>query len=87
MYSNCTLNPLSSQPTLHLKLGTCTWTVEWKENHGILHQGRIQDLSEGWGQDFLGTKKLIIRNKKSCRRRNFLLTKKTQKESKLMTKD
>ena len=25
-------------------------------------QGRIQDLSEG-GQDFLGTKKLIIRNK------------------------
>ena len=27
-------------------------------------QGRIQDLSEGGGQDFLGTKKFIIRNKK-----------------------
>ena len=26
-------------------------------------QGRIQDLSEGGGQDFLGTKKFIIRNK------------------------
>ena len=25
--------------------------------------GRIQDLSEGGGQDFLGTKKIIIRNK------------------------
>ena len=26
-------------------------------------QGRAQDLSEGGGQDFLGTKKMIIRNK------------------------
>ena len=31
------------------------------------HQGRIQDLSE-WEQDFLGTKKFIIKNKKSRRR-------------------
>ena len=29
---------------------------------------------KGGGQDFLGTKKLIIRNQKSCRRRKFLLT-------------
>ena len=36
----------------------------------ITRQGRIQDLSEG-GQDFLGTKKFIIRNQKSRRRRNF----------------
>ena len=31
--------------------------------NSFLCQGRIQDLSEGGGQDFLGTKKLIIRNK------------------------
>ena len=27
------------------------------------NNGRIQDLSKGGGQDFLGTKKFIIRNK------------------------
>jgi len=50
---------------------------KWKGTPGRQEppvQGRIQDLSEGGGQDFLGTKKLIIRNKKSCRRRNFFLT-------------
>ena len=34
-------------------------------------QGRIQDLSEGGGQDFLVTKKFIIRNKKSRHRKHF----------------
>ena len=33
-----------------------------------------QDLSEGGGQDFLGTKQFIIRNQKSRRRRKFFLT-------------
>ena len=33
-------------------------------------QGRIQDLSEG-GQDFLGTKKLIMRNKNRVACENF----------------
>ena len=37
-------------------------------------QGRIQDLIEGGGQDFLGTNKFIIRNKKSRRKRKFFLT-------------
>ena len=34
-------------------------------------QGRIQDLSEGGGQDFLGTKKLIMRNKNRVACENF----------------
>ena len=35
-------------------------------------QGRIQDLSKGGGQEFLGTKKLIIMIKKlRCRRKFF----------------
>ena len=37
----------------------------------FVEQGWIQDLSEGGGQDFLGTKNFIIRNKKSHRRRKF----------------
>ena len=41
-------------------------------------QGRIQDLSEGGG-----TKKLIIRNKKSCRRRNFFFDLKDSKRVKI----
>ena len=38
--------------------------------------GADTEFNEGGGQDFLGTKKWIIRN-----------TQKTQKESKLMTED
>ena len=35
-------------------------------------QGRIQDLSKGGGQEFLGTNKFIIRNKKlRCRQKFF----------------
>ena len=40
-------------------------------DHSGQIQGRIQDLSEGGGQDFLGTKKFIVRNKKSRRRGIF----------------
>ena len=34
-------------------------------------QGRIQDLSEGGGQDFLGTKKIVIRTKYGAVGENF----------------
>ena len=37
-------------------------------------QGRFQDLSEGGGQDFFGTKNVTIRNKKARRWGKFFLT-------------
>ena len=44
-------------------------------NSYLIDQGRIQDLSEGGGgQDFLGTKKLIIRKKNVAAGEFFFLT-------------
>ena len=49
-------------------------------------QGRTQDLSEG-GQDFLGTKKLIIRNKTKGLGQGFRNNKKIVQELGTKIKD